>query len=171
MELTPEERQKIYLEEKARIEVRQELEKIRLEEERQAKKKQEEVSAKRVGAFLLLFVPLILIVVFMHIPPVTGVHGANDPASDINIGNQAHLNKETMGGATNADFNDVEQRLAAKDFVGLAQLVTNGRAASIPSGTSVLVTDVGLEWVRVRCLDGAFKDQEYYVARDAVSAN
>lgn len=77
----------------------------------------------------------------------------------------------TFAATSSDDVSDLNKFLDAQDKTGVTDMVSNGRAILLDSGTKVKFIDfAGFDECEVRVLSGPFKDQLGYLACDSLKA-
>ena len=112
------------------------------------------------GVMILVMVPLLW--------------GSLQATSPDNVG-QHSLLRVAGGGevpvaATEAGFEALSHAAVANDRIGLAQLMLAGTAWSVPSGTQVLVIDMGMGRRQIRFEGGDLIGQTAWVSSDHIAA-
>jgi hypothetical protein len=147
MELTPEERRRVYEEEKARLEAGQKLPQVP-----QQKK-------GITGNVILIIGVLLAFVVIARIGRTPS--DSNESSSHtftLSIGDTGTITSPSMMADTVEDWGTGVKAHTAHDDMGVTELIVQGRAFSVETGTSVRVIDLG-HWegfslYRLRVLDG-----------------
>ncbi len=168
--LTPEERQKIYKEEKTRIEVQKKIEKEKEEERNRPAKP---VNIPYPVVWLIIIGLIVFFVVLVIHPPSDAPPTRPDELPSGMIGAEARLqlgdgqypawvskNKQT--------YKELMAAVTAHDTIGYNKLLYSGRIFSAITGTKVLVLESGLERTKVRILEGNNYGRSDWVPRQAV---
>lgn len=146
MDLTPEERQRIYAEEKARIEARDRI-------------KAEQDHKFGSGCFPVV---VVLIVVLIGLGIVGSVMDNKPGLGPTLTTGQTGLvvcddtSRETGLAVTSADYDAMVDAAVAHDTYGFAELLLMKKIYMIPCGTKVLVLDMGFHLDKVRIVDGEY---------------
>jgi len=151
MGLTPEERRKIYEEEKARLEAQQQL-----KEEKAREKSKIGLVCLGVGVFVAF---ILLLILYITLPPnetsnskITGTGGS--------VGSESKLYVEGLESITLAvdkkAYDELTNCYIAKDKIGILNLVIARKSFTVENGTRVLVIakSFTMSKVRVRILEG-----------------
>lgn len=172
MSLTPEERQKIYEEEKARLEARERVQaeadaQKKAEEER---KKSEEAKAKkkerRQGCFTLI---VIIAGVWWWISshPSTPTSTPSAPTRELpKIGQERYLYKAPFAAVDQKSIDAFEDAYFKKDKYGQMELITSGRIFEVADFTKVLILDHNTANSRVRILEGPYRGRAVWVRNE-----
>lgn len=151
MELSPEERRRIYEEEKARLEAQEQARK----EIEAGKTKGKSPSRTCLGVILFTIILAMIAVVLC-----VSSDGKTTTESYPSVGSEAILSVEGSGPITVAiDEEAVEEiinALIAKDNIGLMNLVLAGKVFYVQNSTKVLILDVNYSRaiVKIRILEG-----------------
>lgn len=170
--LTPEERKKIYDEEKARIEARDEIERGR-------NRPAEPIKANpKVGCIAIIIVLVVLVVCVNLLRSPTGPTDEStasyDEPSMKRIGDIAYLQlkdgqDDVWVSEDEQTYKELIDAVMAQDNIGIKKLVLySGRVFTVDSGTKVLVLESGLERAKVRILEGDNYGKSGWVIRQAV---
>ena len=163
MDLTPEERERIYEEEKARIEARHAI------ETRTATRE----SAKRRRTTVVLLLGAVAIVyactVLTRTQPAPTFSPPKMFGERVKIGEEGHLRNGAAVAADPLTLENWTKALQANDKYGLAHLGGEGRVFWVGPGTRVLVIDKDSQGIRVRLLDGKKVGEAGWVASGDVN--
>lgn len=149
MELSPEERRRIYEEEKARLEA----------QEQTRKEIEAEKTKGRSPSRACLGIILITIVLTM-IPVVLCVSSDGKTATESypSVGSEARLYVEGEGpimvAVDEGAYDELIDVVIAKDNIGLMNLMLAGKVFNVQNNTKVLVIDIGRFRTKVRILEG-----------------
>ena len=145
-ELTPAERERIFLEEKARHEAREELERAaRLNQVAAHHARQRRTALAVLGIGLVI---LVVAVVSQSGAPKSTAPGVGEE------GRIASGAKTVIAAVDDASFDAVMKGQEAHDQTGLMAVIFSGRAFFIDEGTRVLVIDRSTFRRKVRTLEG-----------------
>ena len=156
--LSPEEKQRIYEEEKARLEAQTQL---KADEATKAGKK---AATGCVGCLGLIV--MLAVVVYLMLPDTSSV-----PPRP-NRGEQGQLvnGDASMRVAVDSPAFDAASRsISAKDQIGLQSLFSQGRVFMVKANTKVLVLDPGILSTTVRLLDGPHSGKSVVVYTEWVA--
>jgi hypothetical protein len=157
MDLTPEERQRIYAEEKARIDAR---DRIKAEQDRIKLAYKAEQDNKSAAGCLRIFLVMAAVVIALAIAgslikDKPGAEGSSSAEAERHI-----VCDETSQGAglgvTKDDYDALAEANEAHDKYGIAELLSTHRVYGIPCGTKVLLLDAGWTSDKVRIVDGEY---------------
>ena len=145
MELSSEEKQKIYAEEKARLEA-QEKAKLELAKE----------TGKKLGKGCFIFVGVI-IALSVILTLVCSFNGTKNTQKSF-VGSEARLyieNKEFIALAiTKNSFDEFVNAAIANDSHGITNLIAAGKVFTVPSNTKILIVESSVGKAKVRILEG-----------------
>jgi len=164
MELTPEEKQKIYEEEKARLEAKQQVLAEQLKDIKIDKpnKNQNYIGCLAIIGFIIIVTIIICLV----------DKAPSRPTSSIRIGSEAKLYQSEghqIPAAIDYDiYEEMVNEAAAHDTIGWQQLILEGKLFVIDNDTKVLVLDSKGFALKVRILEGEYLGQVAWVSLDAV---
>lgn len=165
--LTPEERQKIYDEEKTRIEAREKIEK---EKEEERNRPADPVKIPPVIVWMVIIGFIVFFVVLVIHPPRPD---PPTPPPPNGTGTEARI--QFGDGQYPAWVSEDEQTykelvaaVTAKDTVGYNKLLYSGKVFEVATGTKVLVLEPGLERSKVRILEGNNSGRSGWVPRQGV---
>ena len=147
-DLTPEERERIFQEEKARHEAREQLDQAaRQKTLMAAKRRQQRTTYGCLAATAVAAIAFVLI----------SLAGSRSKAPSVNVGEQGRIAsgaQRVIVGVDDAAFDQIVKSQQAHDEAGLTALVLSGRAFFIDEGTRVLVIDRSTTLRKVRTLEG-----------------
>lgn len=161
MALSAAERQRIYQEERKRLEEEAERERVRKQLLQEQKRKQ-----SSSGAFGCLIVLIIAVAVYALVRPVptSGPRGAPSPvapstpqASRPMTGEEGRLRSgsaDVLVAVDEDSFSKLIDSGVARDNEGLVLLIASGKVFRVPSGTKVRVLSPGFLKSEVRVLEG-----------------
>lgn len=145
MELTPEEKQKIYAEEKVRLAAQ---EKAKLESANEA--------GKKLGKGCLIFVGVVI--VFSVILTLLCSFNGTKNTQKSSVDSEACLyieNKEFVPLAVNENsFDEFVTAAIANDSHGITDLIAAGKVFTVPSNTKILIIERPVGKAKVRILEG-----------------
>jgi hypothetical protein len=157
MDLTPEERQRIYAEEKARIEAQ---DRIKAEQDRVKLAYKAEQDNKSAKGCLRIFLVMAAVVIaigavgsLIDDKPGKVAQEAAPAKCRIVCDDTSH---ETVLAITKADRDAMVEASMAHDTYGLEELLLTKRIYLIPCGTTVLILDDGWSADKVRIVDGEY---------------
>ncbi len=161
MSLTPEERRRIYEEEKARLEAHAQV-RIEIEAEK-AKAKAQEVSLKkkqrRNGWLVLLLIVGIAMYWSSRSP------GSNFQTVSFKSGDIAYV-KAPFVAIDQASIDAFEDAYHKNDQYGQAELLATGRIFEVPDITKVLVLDRNIANSHIRVLEGKYTGRAGWVRNE-----
>lgn len=144
-ELTPAERERIFQEEKARHEAREQLDQAARRERVAAHKGRQRRTVLGVliaGALLAVFLAVV---------------GEDTSPPSVNVGEEGRIAsgaKTVLAATDDATFDQIVKSQEARDQAGLTVLILSGKAFFIDEGTRVLVIDRSTLRRKVRTLEG-----------------
>lgn len=159
-ELTPDERQRIYLEEKARFEAAQTV-------RQEAKGRRSNRTA--VGCLVVFIVVMVVVVLTQLFSSST----APPRAPSIADGTEVYVSAEGSGclaGATKEDFESADRSYRMGDKLGTAKMVMNGSALLLDNGTRIMVIGSSGDLYQVRILTGQMIAREAWLPRRSIRA-
>jgi hypothetical protein len=147
-ELTPEERERIFQEEKARHEAREQLDKAaRQKNIMAAKRRQQRTTIGCLVATAVVAIAFVLI----------SLAGSRSEHPSVDVGEQGRIAsgaERVIAGVDVAAFDQVVKSQQAHDEAGVTALILSGRAFFVEEGTRVLVIDRSTTLRKVRTLEG-----------------
>jgi hypothetical protein len=168
-ELTPEERERIYQEEKARIEARQQIE----DESRPSVQPVKKPGGIGGYIFFLAICFLVCFFIFM-LGAVNSQHPSSASTPTLEKEVKHYLDSGASSGLTmvftsDDAFDESSKSAAFKDEVGFRQVVASGSAFFVSNGTHVITleTSAGGAYA-LRIQDGPHKNKKVYANREDV---
>jgi len=159
MDLSPEEKQKIFKEEKTRIEAQEKLKKV------------EKPKSRAIGCITILALFLFLVIVVIN-SGSKNKKDSNNINGTVEIGQEARIYHKDGGripvGIDVNSLKELNKALNAKDEAGIKELERSGRITSVMNDTRVLVLDKTIFYTEVRILEGFDYQKKYWVPSEWV---
>ncbi len=155
VDLTPEEKEQIYKEEKARLEAQEKI---------KAELNAKEAKDGTIGCLVFLGIVVVVMLyffVFKSISDATGISAPTKTTTSSNIksiGQRGKLFSEKDSSVLIAvdekSLKELIKVFAADDEAGFAELLISGKVFEVNNNTNVLILDVGYGSYKIRILDG-----------------